>query len=199
MMPSRWPTATPRDPCAVAATATALDRGPYLTLRTPELLLRPTAIGGRGRLRSIQCEPTDPVSFALLRGEPTARFPNAPGWSIDDVARRAVAEHREWLLGERPGADGLAFGRLIKAARAGLLAETSANGEPELALTAGAALDFLAARRPTAAEVAAEADAAYRRFAVTWSPPSETLARALRDTVLTLPAYANPQPVPQAA
>ena len=53
-----------------------------------------------------QCEVTDPVSFALARGALVANFPNVPGFSIQDTARRALAEHAAWLgasMGDRGG------------------------------------------------------------------------------------------------
>ena len=91
-----------------------------MTLRADQLLLRPLPSGGRGRLRTVQCELTDPVSFALARADRTARFSNARGWSIQDTASRAVAEHRAWLDAGAEEHDGTALGMLITAARAAL-------------------------------------------------------------------------------
>ena len=189
----------PGDPGALAAIATAVQRGPYLTLSAPQILLRPTRMGGRGRLRAIQCQATDPVSFALLSGDPTARFPNVRGWSVDHMARRAVAEHREWLRTESADGDGIALAGLITAVRAALLSEAVTDGEPELPLTADATLDLLARRAPATSSLAGEARKAYQHFAVTWSSPPTSLVRASAMLVLGLPAYATPQPVPEAA
>jgi hypothetical protein len=68
--------------------------GPYPALRCGRLLLLPGTTFDRTRLRTVQTALTDPVSFALLRGDRVARFPAVPGWSATDLARRALAEHR---------------------------------------------------------------------------------------------------------
>lgn len=190
----------PGDPSMVAAVASALGRGPYLSLSADRLMVRPTPMGGRGRLRAIQCELSDPVSFALARGQTTARFANVPGWSIGDTALRALAEHRVLLaqaLRERPGT---ALGRLITAARAALLWESLREGDPQLPPTAGATLELLATRDPHCAAAADSAAQAYRDFARHWKQPSEDVLLGLRATVLALPAYAAPhEPIPQKA
>ena len=56
------------DPETISALATVAEVGPYPTLGARGLLLRPARMGGRQRLRTVQCPPTDPVSFALLEG-----------------------------------------------------------------------------------------------------------------------------------
>lgn len=180
----------PGDPRTVAAVASALDRGPYLSLSADRLMVRPTPMGGRGRLRAIQCELSDPVSFALARGETTAPFANVPGWSIGDMALRALAEHRFLLAEPLRERSGTALGRLITAARAALLWESLREGEPQLPLTAGATLELLAAGAPSAAPAADSAAQAYRDFAIHWKHPSERVLLALRAAVVALPAYA---------
>ena len=84
----------PSDADAVRAAIT--DRGPYRGLHGSGLLVLPSD-WGRGIFRAAQFSGTDPVSFALLNGAEEARFPDVPGWSAPDWARRGVAEHAAWL------------------------------------------------------------------------------------------------------
>ena len=71
-------------------------------LRHGSLLIEPTFdVWGHGRLRVLQCGASDPVSAGLLDGRAHAAFPEVPGWSARDWARRAVAEHRAWLFAGR--------------------------------------------------------------------------------------------------
>jgi hypothetical protein len=181
----------PGDPRAVRDAATASRRGRYPTLCTGQLMIRPTPMGGRGRLRAIQCELTDPVSFALARGAGVAEFPIARGLSIEDTARRAVAEHRSWLAFGTVERGGTALGPLITAARAALLWETVVDGRPELPLTVDATLEMLAARAPNAASATAGAREAYHDYAFTRSPAPASVVSGLRSLVLALPAYAG--------
>jgi hypothetical protein len=146
-------------------------------------------------MRTVHCQPTDPVSFALIAGAQFARFPNVPGWSIADTARRAVAEHAAWLAVDARERSGTVLGRLAIAARAGLLQESVGEAEPELALTIDATLESLAERTPSAAPVAAAAREAYHRFAEDRAEPPATLTAALRRTVLALPAYVSAEPI----
>ena len=83
----------PRDPSVLADAQRRSERGSYPCLRAGSLLLLAPGRWWRGTLRTIQCPATDPASFALLDGQETARFPELPGFSIGDRARRAVAEH----------------------------------------------------------------------------------------------------------
>jgi hypothetical protein len=152
-------------------------------------MLHPKPMGGGGPLRTVQCEVTDPVSFALARGASVASFPNVTGFSIHDTARRALAENAALVAtceGERGGT---ALGRLIAATRAGLLWQSLAEGQPELPLTVDATLGLLADRAPEAASVAIAAREAYHEYARRRIPPPERLATALRAIVLALPAY----------
>jgi hypothetical protein len=186
----------PGDPAVVAAAATADNRGPVLTLSAEHLLLHPKPMGGRARLRSVQCEVTDPVSFALAHGAAVASFPNVPGFSIQDTARRTVSEHAAWLAAGMPERAGRKLGRLITSTRTGLLLESIVEGEPELPLTVDATLELLAARRPGAASVATAAREAYHDYARARIMPPEGVVTALRAIVLALPAYAARIPEP---
>lgn len=187
----------PGDPSVLAAAATAVDRGPYVTLSAERLMLRPTPAGGRARLRAVQCQVTDPVSFALASGAWVASFPNVPGFSIQDAARRALAEHSAWLTARGRKRDRTDLGRLISSARAALLWQSVADDEPELPLTADATLELLADRAVGAASVIAAAREAYHDFARTWAPPPEEVSRGLHAVVTALPAYAARPPARQ--
>ena len=87
----------PADPALVGRLASSPGTGAYPALVSGDLMVLPAAPFPRSRLRSVQCPLTDPVSFALARGSGTASFPNACGWSAQDTARRAVAEHAAWI------------------------------------------------------------------------------------------------------
>jgi hypothetical protein len=210
----------PRDPSALAQAAVAERPGEYLALRAEKLLIFPAfRAAGRShasdpedgsarlhrvKLRGIQCPPTDPVSFALADGRETALFPNVPGWSARDCARRAVAEHAAWLAaGRSDGAvrgwvtaqnmnapeSAVALGRLFTAARAGLFVE-SLSEEPELGLTVHAVARMLADRHP-----AGVVDHAVASFAE-WrsgegSAPAPQLVETFASIVAGLPAYAD--------
>jgi hypothetical protein len=117
------------------------------------------------------------VSFA--HGDDVASFPDLPGWSAHDVARRAVAEHRAWLEAPPHDPDGRALGRLATAARAARFLQSIEGGEPALPLTVAAALAPLdeAARQ------------AYEHFAVHGTRPQADIVARLERTVLELPAY----------
>ena len=164
-------TGDPADPAVLGAAVLAHPTGPYPVLRSGQLLLLPGGEFVRTRMRSIQCRLTDPVSFALLEGARTAYFPEVAGWSIRDIARRAVAEHTARLRSERGD-----LGLLLTATRAALLHESVRRGEPELVLTGAEAI----ARLPGAA--AAEA---------LHGPAPPPVLAALRAQVLALPPYAS--------
>jgi hypothetical protein len=133
----------------------------------------------RSRLRAVQCRATDPVSFALVEGGSVAAFPNVRGWSAEDTARRAVAEHRAWLRSEsEPELD-----MLLTAARAALFLESVEAGSPELPLT------LAETARQLSSSVAEESLGRYRELALEdTEPPAGTVA-AMRKLVLALPAY----------
>ena len=184
---------------AILADAALISKsGTYAVLPSEDMILLPGAPWWRTRLRSIQCPVTDPVSFALLRGAKTARFPNAPGWSVVDVARRAVAEHGAWLRGEpgRWSIDTTANGRggelalLLTSARAALLFESCAERAPRLPLSVSATAKDLAARSPTEASIAAEAYGHYKQFVSADEQPPPDVVDALRGVVQGLGAFA---------
>jgi hypothetical protein len=186
----------PGDPAQPGALAAAARRegGPYGALAGDGFLVLPSTQWWRTRLRAIKCPATDPVSFALVAGRDVARFPQVPGWSVADTARRAVSEHMEWLRGygdpsvaaDRLQGWGPLLALLLCAARAGLLRSSLDEGEPALALTAAETARGLA---PYAAGIADEGFGHYREYALHRTPPPDEVVRALRDTVLGLPAY----------
>lgn len=182
----------PADPAVLAANQKGLI-GPYPALRHDGLLVLP-APRGLGHLRAVQCRLTDPVSFALLDGSATAAFPNVPGWSARDWARRAIAEHGAWLADRREWAELTvrewpdpearaaapavrALGRMFTAARAGLFLENGA-----LPVTAQAAAELIGA------------EAEYEEYRVAragGAVPTERTTAAVRERVTRLPAYAR--------
>src|SRR5207247_889663 len=179
------------DPETIAALATGARKGAHPTLHARGLLLRPATMGGRQRLRSVQCPPTDPVSFALLEGAHAARYPKVRGWSIHDVVRRALAEHAAWMAEERDRRRaGSELGLLITAARAGLVWETVDGGDPQLPLTVDATLELLGASVTGARAVAEAARESYHEFASMHVTPPDQVIAALRRVVERLPAYA---------
>jgi predicted nucleotidyltransferase len=139
----------PSDPRTLAACARAAVPGIHPMLRRGPLVVLPAAdLHGDARLRAVHCPVSDPVTFALLDGRRSAAFPTLPGWSVHDVARRAVAEHAAWLRQPVPSPRRYvrieapppvaALARLLTAARAALLSGSLAAGEPTLALTVAA-------------------------------------------------------------
>jgi hypothetical protein len=182
----------PGDPSQLARAALIVDKGPYPTLSAPGLLIRPFH-GGRARLRAVQCEVTDPVSFAVAKGLATARFPNVLGWSARDTASRGIAEYAAWLSQHRVRAQpsGEHLGTLIAAARAALFLEGIREGNPELPLTAAATMKTLGDRLAGVRSVAESAWEAYRAFAVDWGRPPPVTVAALDEVVRALPGYAR--------
>jgi hypothetical protein len=189
----------PCDASLVAALARSWDLGPYPSLHTDGLMLLPAGPWWRTRLRAIQCPVTDPVSFALTRGEPVARFANARGWSARDTARRAVAEHDAWLRGQpgnwtiRTSIDGAGgeLGMLFTAVRAVLFLESIAESEPQLPLTVAETARSIATRSPAEATLAEEALGRYRDFALRRVQPPAVLVAAMRRLVREMSAYAH--------
>jgi hypothetical protein len=198
----------PGDPADAAAIRCALapEIGPYNVLATDSLLVLP-ATNRDNRLRGVQCDITDPVSFAVCAGRETAFFPNVAGWSARDWARRAVAEHRAWLDDQRDGAEltirewsyrearrapaGLrALGRLLTAARAALFLESLDANAPVLPLTAAVTARLL------------DADDVYAEYATARADgraPEPDATAALREAVFHLPAYGEAPARPVAA
>lgn len=181
----------PGDPAALAAAVRAHRPGRYRALRTGDLLVLPAAPLPRTRMRAVKSRASDPVSFALVGGEAVARFPRVRGWSAEDVARRAVAEHRAWLRTRRappvpwiaPPPPNHPLGMLLSAGRAALFARSVGDGEPELVLGPAE----IGRRLGRAGEAAVEAHAA---SAASGEPPPAAVVGALEAVLLTLPAYA---------
>jgi hypothetical protein len=176
------------DPAAIAGASRATTDGAYPALHDGELLLVPMRdLWQRGVLRTLQSPVTDPVSFALLEGVRAARFPIVRGWSARDLAARAISEHLPRLV--QPPQDPFAAVMLaLTAARAALLAETIAAGEPELALTPLDVAGRLADRSGEAGTVAGDAEAWLREGRGS-ERPAQALARDLLTGVRALPAY----------
>ena len=96
-------------------------------------------------MRSVQCAVSDPVSWALARGESTAMFGDLAGWSLSDWAGRAAAE-LALRLEERAFSDAdlrRQRARLTAAARLLALRESMAEGRPELRVSTDAVLAWL--------------------------------------------------------
>jgi hypothetical protein len=200
----------PSDAVCLGALARAEGDGFFPGLRAGGLLVLPTAgIWHRGRLRGVECQVTDPVSTALADGDLRASFADLPGWSAQDCARRALAEHRAWLEpAARVGATGLPYwaqgssspelvelSGLFTAARAALFADSLHALAPELPLTAATIARRLAEYAPearTAAETGYESLSACR---LRQHPLDQRVVLALRRTVRALPAY-SPRPSP---
>ena len=198
----------PTNPAALMAAAARreIDRVP--ALRHGPLLIQPTPdVWGYGRLRLVQCRASDPVSAALLDCSAHAVFPELQGWSARDWARRAVAEHRAWLVAtanQRPGphrwmgprptsvSTGPAtLGLLLSAARSALLLESIEAGTPTLPLRLSDVPAALAARAPGLGDDAAEAFAALDASRRELVPPPPDLVGYFRERVASLPAYAS--------
>jgi hypothetical protein len=177
--------ADPSDPAALAAACEASSGWSYTALRSGSLLVLPTAelASGTGRLRAVQCSPTDPVSFALLDGRPAARFPALRGWSARDSAARAVAEHAACLREEGTQVDRDSLSKAFNAARAALFEESLESGSPVLPLTVAATARMLGGERLD------ELYAEYARSRERRQAPDERAVRELNSIVRELPAY----------
>ena len=190
----------PRDPAQIGAAARREDGSRYAALRSDELLVLPTEdLWERGRMRSVQCRATDPVSFALLKGDRQAVFPDVKGWSAEHLARRAVAENRTWLDRRAPAANptiGECLARGICAARAALFMESIDAGHPELPLTAAATARSLVEHDLDPEGAVAEAFDGYRRWRVDGEDPPAAATAALYRVVRSLPAYEAPRDTP---
>ena len=180
------------DPVALGALAEGGVAGLQPAVRAGRLLLLPNdAFSDRVLLRSVQFSASDPVSFAVLAGQTTAEFPDVPGWSALDCARRAVREHRCWLAGWSAGKPPSepSLDLLLTAARAALFLESVRAGEPELPLCAAATAVRLAERHPAESTQAEEAYAAFRASRTAGAPPQPRVVEAFRATVERLPGY----------
>lgn len=187
----------PGNPSVLAAAVkSAVTPGCYAGLRGYGLLvLAAPGPWTRGFLRGVACPTSDPVSFAVLDGLDVARFPSLPGWSAPDVGRRAVAEHGVWLahadedgsLADRKWLSGPPAGRVLTAARAALLAESLADGAPELPLGPKAIAAALAERLPAGQAAAEEVGSACAAGVA----PAPVAVRELRRTVGELASYSS--------
>ena len=160
--------------------------GPQAILSEQGLLFLP----GTGVLRAIQCEATDPVTFALADGRLTARFPNARSWSAQDSAAREVAEHRNWLAADRRRySEAHSVAVLLGAARAAFFLDTLRQGQPVLAVTCSAAADALAALDSSSRSIGAAAAESYTDYRRGGSPPPPRIVADLHTAVRRLPSY----------
>jgi predicted nucleotidyltransferase len=200
--------ADPADPVVLGNAAREAGAGIYRALTADGLLVLPAlGVWERAFPRSVHCQTSDPVSFALAAGVSTARFPNVDGWRAEHWARRAVAEHGAWIADRRERANasrrewidgrgqdspqevrGLA--KLLTAARAALFLDSLEQGEPELCLTAAAVSRRLAAVAPSAATVESAFES-YRCAVEEGCVPSGSVVDALREQVLTLAPLAR--------
>jgi hypothetical protein len=185
----------PSDWRQLAAAVRNYRPGMYRALRARGLMVFP-ARAPRRLLRSVQCAHSDPVSFALADDLSSACFPNVPGWSARDCARRAVAEHRGWLRSQAegftaadPGQAADALGMLLSAARAASFLESVEDGDPQLAVTFAATTELLARSAPWASTVAAEGYGEYREATIEGRTPSNRTLTGLFELVSSLPAY----------
>lgn len=178
------------DPGALAVAAAA-PAGVQAAIGSGDLLVLPAGTWGRGLARAVQCPASDPVSTALLAGRSAARFPEIPGWSAADVARRAVIEHAAWLRSQPHGGvlTERALGLMLSAIAAALSLQTLEAGEPELPLTASAAARRLSADDARAGAVAEEAAEGYATWRRGGPPPPSRLVVRLDRTVRGLAAY----------
>ena len=175
------------DPRDVARAARETGNGTYRVLACPSALVFPIPALERPLPRNIACAASDPVSFALLSGQTAARFPRLPGWSIEDVASRALAEQRAGFdRSARRPASLATLCILLCAARAALLHDSLCD-RARLPLTLTATAAALADRQPAARAVAEEVVGALRDGA----PPARATVQALRDLVSRLPGYAT--------
>ena len=163
---------SPGEPEVLRSAARAHPGNPFPALFERGLMVLPSPGLVTTWRSTVQCPVSDPVSFALAAGRDVAQFSGATGWCAEDMARRAVTEHRAWLAApagswrgspDEPG--GPTIEKLLTAARAALFLSSLERGEPELCLTV--------------AEIA-------RRLDVSAAAPA-----ALRKAVEALPAYAE--------
>jgi hypothetical protein len=187
----------PADPGLLGRTTADDGYGAYTALRAGELMVLP-GVRFRTTMRAIKSRVLDPVSFALVEGRDAAVFPEVPGWSAVDTARRAVAEHLAFLRSAPPvvwgppdEAAGAELAALLSAARAGLFLESVLDGDPELPLTVTETVRRLAARSDTARGVVEDGLGDYREFAARRTPPPAATLEAVRALVSELPAYAG--------
>ena len=155
------------------------------------LMVLPTTDPAAARQRGAQCPESDPVCFAVASGRDHAAFPDLPGWSARDAARRAVDEHAIRLpradVYESGGGEGVA--RLFAAGRAALMAQSRALGAAKLALTATATATALVEEAGADRTMVEEALGWYMDGRALDAATPERVVEALRAEILALPAY----------
>jgi hypothetical protein len=160
-------------------------------LHGERLMALPTADPIAARQRGVECRASDPVSFALAGGREWAAFPELPGWSVRDAARRAVDEHLVRLRASAPYEPGAGVGlaRLFAAGRAALMADTHASGAAALPLTATATARALV--EDAGADPASVGDALgwYMDGRALGARTPEAVLAAMRAQMLALPSY----------
>ena len=188
------------DPAVLAGALQHAGADRYPTLLCDGLVARPSLLP-RGRHRTISFAGNDPVSAALVTGETSALFPNAPGWGAADTAVRAVTEHRAWLRSVgRLGHDAPTAVRLrrlsglLSAARAGLFLDSLGSSEVTLPVTFAATIEVLADRLPHRGKALEEAHASHRATTESGSPLSLTTLESLTDALSELGWYSSLRP-----
>lgn len=118
-------------------------------------------------LRSVLCEVSDPVCWALVQNHSTANFTELPGWSLRDWTARSAADlsgqlnEQAFRATDRRGQ----FARLVAASRLLALEQSMADGSPELLVGLEAVLDWAAgAGLPTAGIGSEAGDASLDRW-----------------------------------
>lgn len=175
--------------------------------RYQSVMLLPTTDPERGMLRSVQCQPTDPVSTALADGRTVARFPELAGWSAIHSARRAVSEHRGWLesddwvspphgwVGMQSAPDNpvaRTLGLLFTAARAALFLESIIEGDPQLPVTVAGVTERMAERDSGCRDLVESALDELRAARAVDGRQPQTVD-AMLEVVRNLPAYSGSQ------
>ncbi len=169
----------------------------YPGIQGDGFLILPTAIRQWGdliseaSLRSVACQPSDPITFALLRGATWAGFSNLPGWSAESTAKRAVIEHRSWLLHNEAneGLDSHRLNTLWSAVRAALFLETLAEDAPEVPVTVQSLAEAFVERYPKFRDVARAAADSYADSQKRGEEPDGKSVSDFRRAVILMPAY----------
>lgn len=160
-------------------------------LHGERLMILPTTNGGAARQRCAQCAASDPVSFAVASGGDQAAFPELPGWSARDAARRAVDEHAVRLphSGEYATGRGEGVARLLAAGRVALMAHSCATGVAALQLTATATARALVEDADADRATVDEALGWYMDGRADGVETPRPVIEALRAEIAALPAY----------
>lgn len=182
------------DPSCLAGALSRSGGACHPTLLHDGLILRPH----REPLptRSLTFAGCDPVSAALAEGRDRAAFPDVGGWSAQDTAARAVAEHRGWLGTLRPVGEGDTTDTLSRrlagsfcAARAALFDASLQAGEPTIPLTFASVADALVTDVPTRDSAVCAAYGSYRELSDAGVRPNAATVNALTEVVMALDPY----------